>query len=111
MLERTKRWHWREAFTSGKEWSKTSRSLSVHAKSANDIGCPSHLPVAAAQYGPRPTWKKTLSDLVDCYSGWPEIVELRHLDKKAVTITLEELLETFGIPENCLFGRWAAVQV
>ena len=49
--------------------------------------------------------------VVDRYSGWPEIVELRHLDKKAVTITLEELLETFGIPENCLFGRWAAVQV
>ena len=43
--------------------------------------------------------------MVDCYSGWPEILELRHLDTKAVTNALENLFETFGIPEVvCLDG-------
>ena len=43
--------------------------------------------------------------VVDRYSGWPEIVELRHLDTKAVTITLEKFFKTFGIPEIvCLEG-------
>ena len=43
--------------------------------------------------------------VVDRYSGWPEKVELGHLDTKAVTITLEKLFKTFGIPEIvCLDG-------
>ena len=43
--------------------------------------------------------------VVDRYSGWPEIVELRHLVTKAVTITLEKLFKMFGIPEIvCLDG-------
>ena len=37
--------------------------------------------------------------VIDSYSSWPEILELRHLDTRAVTSALEKLFVTFGIPE------------
>ena len=38
--------------------------------------------------------------LADRYSGWPEVKQLAHLDTHSITKTLEEIFETFGIPER-----------
>ena len=38
--------------------------------------------------------------LADRYSGWPEVKQLTHLDTHSITKTLEEIFETFGIPER-----------
>ena len=37
--------------------------------------------------------------VLDRYSGWPEITELKNLETDAVTRALERLYDTFGVPE------------
>ena len=38
--------------------------------------------------------------VIDNYSGWSELAQLKHLDIEAVTDTLKGLFKTFGIPEK-----------
>ena len=38
--------------------------------------------------------------LADRYSGWPEVVQLTHLDTHKIVKVLERIFETFGIPKR-----------
>lgn len=64
-----------------------------------------YLPFQQVSVNLAPLEGKNYLVLADCYSGWPEVTQLTHLDTHTVKKALKRIFEMFGITEKIQFRR------